>query len=347
MKLKHSFKSQLFSGMLFCSLGVLAWVLLSNYRGVDDRIVAVTSSAWACLFMMVVFVLLGFLTLRVSSWLTMRYLLDTKHRWKVTMAYVLVASCYLLIDYGFLVTAKLLADAAHPFTFPHGGMRILIVVWFVEMGILGLLLTNRAMAQVYRAKQRMAYIEEENAAARYTALQSQLNPHFLFNSLNTLVAEIEYAPQQAVQFTRCLADVYRYVLQVQQKRLITLYEELNFARSYLYLHQVRLGDCVTCNVAVSDEERDYSLPPLTLQLLLENVFKHNIVSATHPVVIDISVHGDRLSVSNTLCLKRTESSEGVGLANLSNRCSMMMGKAIQVDVDARLFTVNVPLYIYE
>lgn len=147
MKPRHSFKSQLFPGLLFGSLGILAWVLLSNYRGVDERIVDVTSSLWACLFMMTVFILLGFLTLRVSSWLTMRYLLDTKNRWKISMAYVAVASCYLLIDYGFLVAAKLLADAAHPFTFPHGGLRILIVVWFVEMGILGLLLTNRAMAQ--------------------------------------------------------------------------------------------------------------------------------------------------------------------------------------------------------
>lgn len=346
MKTRHSFKSQLFPGLLFGSLGILAWVLLSNYVEANERIVAVASSLWACLFMMTVFVIWGFLTLQVSSWLTMRYLLNTKSRWKVGIAYVAVAFCYLLIDYGFLVAAKLLADASHPFTFPHGGMRILIVVWLVEMGILGLLLTNRAMAQVYRAKQRMTAIEEENAAARYTALQSQLNPHFLFNSLNTLVAEIEYAPQQAVRFTRCLADVYRYVLQVQQKRLVTLGEELNFARSYLYLHQVRLGNCVTCQVNVTDEERDYSLPPLTLQLLLENVFKHNFVSASHPMTIKICIHDDRLSVSNSICLRQAENSERVGLVNLSNRCRMMMGKAIQVNSDTRLFTVNVPL-LYE
>lgn len=341
-----NFKNKLFPALLFCSLGVLAWLLLSNDREADGRIVAVVGSLWACLFMVVVFVLLGFLTLKVSSWLTAQYLLNTSRRWKIGMAYVAVASCYLLIDYGFLVSAKLLSDAPQPFCFPHGGIRILIIVWVIEMGILGLLLANRAMAQVYQARQRMICIEEENTTARYTALQSQLNPHFLFNSLNTLIAEIEYNPQQATQFTRSLADVYRYVLQVQQKKLVTIGEELRFAESYLYLHQVRLGNCVTYIASVTNEEREYLLPPLTLQLLLENVFKHNFVSATHPMEIRLSVQEEWLSVSNSLCLKQSAESEGVGLANLSNRCRMMMGRAVQTVSDTRLFTVKVPL-LYE
>lgn len=341
-------RSRLAIGLLFSSLGVMAWLLLSSYEGANERIVAVAGSLWACLFMVVLFVLLGFFSLRVSSWLTMHYLLKTRKQWQIYVAYAIVAILYLCIDYVFLITAKLLADAPKPFILPYGGRRMLLLVWLVEMAILGLLLANRAMLQVFQSRQRMARIEEENVVARYTALQSQLNPHFLFNSLNTLVAEIEYdSKQRAVQFTRCLADIYRYVLQVQQKRLVTLDDELNFARPYLYLHQVRLGDCVTFNVSLTDDQYDYSLPPLTLQLLLENVFKHNFVSASHPMTITLTVENDEwLVVSNNYQPKQSSDSEGVGLSNLSNRCRMIMGKAIQVESDSALFTVKIPL-LYE
>lgn len=341
-----SLRSNIFSGLLFCFLGIAAWMLLSNYRGANERITAVAESPWACLFMVIVFVMLGFMSLRVSSWLTMHYMLKTSSRWKISLAYAAVAAIYLLIDYGFLVSAKLLSDTPQPLSLPYTGKRLLLMVWLVEMGILGLLLANRAMAQVFRAQQHMAQIEEDNATARYTALQSQLNPHFLFNSLNTLLAEIEDNPQQAASFTRCMADVYRYVLQVQQKKLVTVGDELDFAQSYLYLHRVRLGNCVECRTDITEEQRYYNLPPLTLQLLLENVFKHNFVSASHPMNIHISISNGWLVISNSLQPKQPVHSEGVGLDNLTSRCRMTTGKDIIVDADNKSFTVKIPL-LYE
>ena len=96
---------------------------------------------------------------------------------------------YLLVDYGFLVVGKALVGARHPFAFSGGGVRILLVVWLVEVAVLGLLLSNRMMAQTLRLSQRAAELQAENNAARYAALQSQLNPHFLFNNLNALIAD--------------------------------------------------------------------------------------------------------------------------------------------------------------
>ena len=110
---------------------------------------------------------------------------------------------------------------------------MLITIWLVELVVLGLLLANRSTQKALRLQQRAAVLQAENDTARYTALQSQLNPHFLFNSLNTLIAEIEYNPQNAVHFTKHLSSVYRYVLQSQDKTLVTLGEELEFIRSYL------------------------------------------------------------------------------------------------------------------
>ncbi len=250
---------------------------------------------------------------------------------------------FLVVDYGFLVTGKLLAGTQHPFTFPNGGMRMLVVVWLVELAVLGLLLTNRAMAQTLRLRQRAAELQRENNTARYIALQQQLNPHFLFNSLNTLIAEIEYDPAQAVVFTRRLSEVYRYVLRVQRLPLVPLDEELRFADAYLYLHRVRLGDCLGCRMEIPDGMRECSLPPLTLQLLIENVIKHNAITSSHPLEIEIAVRDGWLTVSNPIRAKRGVESGGVGLQNLSNRCRMMLGREIEVLRTENWFTVKIPL----
>lgn len=336
----------LFPGTLFSALGILVWLLLANYMEMNENIMETLRSPWVGLFMTVLFNLVGFLTVRISTWLNTQYILNAPKRWKVIFIYTVVMVMFLPINYGSLVVAKLLSGTPQPFVFPNGGIRILIVVWFVEMIVLGLLLANRAMAQMFRFQQRVTRMQEESMAARYAALQNQLNPHFLFNSFNTLVAEIDYNPQRAALFTRRLSDVYRYVLQVQKHKLVTLGEELTFASAYLYLHEVRLGDCIHCDMDISKEQREYRLPPLTLQLLLENAIKHNSISPTRPMRITFTITDEWLVVSNTLCPRTGTESTGVGLANLSNRCRMTLGYDIQVVRTENCFTVKIPL-LYE
>ena len=200
--------------------------------------------------------------------------------------------------------------------------------------------------ECHRLQQKAAQLQKENNAARYTALQNQLNPHFLFNSLNTLIAEIEYNPSNAVRFTRNLSDVYRYVLQSQDKTLITLGEELEFIQSYLFLHEVRLGNCITCNITIPTEAMEYQLPPLTLQLLVENVIKHNSINSNKPMDITIQIVDHFLVVSNPIHAKKSDTTSGVGLQNLSNRCKLMIGTDIIIYNENQIFTVKVPL-IYE
>lgn len=331
-------------GVLFTALGLLSWLMLSTYTDVKEGIREVIGSPWAAIFMTLLFNAFGFFTLRIATWLNDRYILNGKKRWKLVLMYIPVMMSYFLLNYGSLVMAKWLAGREDPLAFRESGVRLLIILWCVEMVILGLVLVNRAMAQVFQYRQTMAGMQEENISARYAALVSQLNPHFLFNSFNTLVSEIEYDPAEAVLFTRRLSDVYRYVLQVQSRKLVTLGEELSFLSAYLFLHQVRLGDSIRSSVEISEEQRGYRLPTLSLQLLIENAIKHNSISAAHPMDISLRIEEQMLVVSNTLRPKSDTDSTGTGLSNLSNRCKMITGRDISVVRGDNLFTVKVPLF---
>ena len=202
---------------LFSGLGVFSFFLLANYAELSDRVSDALYSVGMFLFFILAFNLLGYSTIRLTTWVDNQYSVNIHRRWKLIFIYTMVMLMFFLLNYGLLVTAKFLVGASHPFVFPNGGWRILILVWLVELVILGLLLANRSMQHTLKLQKQAAALQEENNIARYTALQNQLNPHFLFNSLNTLISEIRYNPKNAELFTQHLSDVYRYTLQCQNQ----------------------------------------------------------------------------------------------------------------------------------
>lgn len=328
---------------LFTGLGIFSYLLLVNYTDLQETVAEALNSVGAFVFFIIAFNVVGYVTVKLSSWLNNQYAVNIRKRWKILAGYVAVMLMFLLLNYGLLVAAKLMVGGHSPFTFTGGGFRILIVVWLVELVILGLLLANKSMQNTLKLQIHASELQEENNKARYTALQNQLNPHFLFNSLNTLIAEIEYDPKNAIGFTKNLSRVYRYVLQCQEKPLVTLGEELEFARSYMFLHAVRLGNCIQWNMDIPDDTHECMLPPLTLQLLIENVIKHNTIIVGKPMVIEIGVKDEYLIVSNPVNPKRNNESSGVGLLNLSNRCKLILGKDICIINENQFFIVKVPL----
>ena len=334
------------SCILFSGLGVFSYLLLVNYTNLPQRAPDTFYSVGACLFFIVAFNLVGYATIRLSTWINNQYTLNFKKKWKVIIVYIVVMLSLLLLNYGLLVTAKLLAGASYPFTFPNGGIRILISVWLVELVILGLVLANKSIQNTLELQQKTAYLQQENNKARYQALQNQLNPHFLFNSLNTLIAEIEYNPANAVNFTKNLSNVYRYVLQCQDRQLVTLVQEMEFSKAYLFLHEVRLGNCIRWQNDIAADFEEYQLPPLTLQMLIENIIKHNSITLSKPITITTKIEAGYLVVSNSICRKKNEKSSGIGLKNLSNRCKLITGKEIVVLRKEDIFTVKIPM-IYE
>jgi LytS/YehU family sensor histidine kinase len=186
-------------------------------------------------------------------------------------------------------------------------------------------------------------LKREKLMSDYTALQNQLNPHFLFNNLSVLISEIRYDRDRAEEFARKMADIYRYVLQSKDKTLVPVKEELRFIENYVFLHNIRLGMAVRLEVDLSDSIKEEMIPPLTLQLLVENALKHNRASEKEPLHIRISSENGNLVVSNNLQLKKTTFSTGTGLANLNERYKLLFGKEVTVEKAEDEFRVLLPM----
>ena len=186
-------------------------------------------------------------------------------------------------------------------------------------------------------------LKKEGAVARYEALKNQVNPHFLFNSLNALTNLVYEDQDKAVKFIKQLSEVYRYVLDTREKETVTLQEELRFIKSYLYLQEIRFGN--NLNVKLDLDGASGNVAPLALQLLLENAIKHNIVSQEDPLSVEMTVHDGFIWVENKLQKKRSpgEDSPGMGLYNIRSRYKFLSDKEVIVNEAEGKFSVGLPL----
>jgi sensor histidine kinase YesM len=192
---------------------------------------------------------------------------------------------------------------------------------------------------------RNAQLERLKAQAELQALKGQIDPHFMFNSLNTLTWLIEEAPPKAKVFNEHLADVYRYILQNRSRELVLLAEEVEFLHDYFALLRIRYGEAVRLRLKVSPEQFDqYTVLPISLQVLAENVVKHNEFSAREPLEIEITMEGPKMVVRNRVARKAVAGvSSGVGLANLAERCKVAMAMPLEVVETAGEFAVYLPI----
>ena len=218
-------------------------------------------------------------------------------------------------------------------------VRDLFVALFV-------LLTSQLM-YLWRKQQQTALenrtLIAENMRTRYEALKNQVDPHFLFNSLNTLNTLIKIDTDKAQQYVQQLSFVFRYTL--QNKEVISLEEELKFTQAYCHLMQIRYGDSLRFEYQIDPRFNNYSIIPLSLQTLVENAIKHNVVSAKQPLTISLVTNDNgTVSVSNPIQLKKVlESGEGVGLANLSERYRLMWQQGIVITQNDGVFCVEIVL----
>ncbi|MGB1042567.1 MAG: 2TM domain-containing protein [Tenacibaculum sp.] len=187
-------------------------------------------------------------------------------------------------------------------------------------------------------------IVAKTETAKFETLKSQLDPHFLFNSLNVLTSLIGENPNQAERFTTKLSKVYRYVLEQRNKELIPLEEELQFARTYMELLQMRFEDAVKFTIPTQVSNSDLKIVPLSLQLLLENAVKHNVVSSTKPLEIIIFEKDGFLQIQNTINPKEAiGKSTKVGLRNIADRYGLITDKNVEITNNNKTFTVRLPL----
>lgn len=196
-----------------------------------------------------------------------------------------------------------------------------------------------------RSLRKLAQLQKERMIFEYENLKSQVNPHFLFNSLNTLTELIEDDTKGAQKYTRQLSDLYRNMLSHKDKDLITLSEEWDIMENYLYVQKSRFGNALQMVVEIPDKiKKTKRVVPMALQLLLENAMKHNIVSQSKPLTIKFSVKEDVLVISNTYQPKMSkEKGAGLGLINIRKRYSLHTKREVSWHQTDKEFIVEIPL----
>ncbi|MEM6721772.1 MAG: 2TM domain-containing protein [Bacteroidota bacterium] len=200
----------------------------------------------------------------------------------------------------------------------------------------------------YRELQKNKVKEQKiiagTASAQFDALKNQLDPHFLFNSLNVLSSLIDENPRQAQKFTSGLSKVYRYVLEQKNKELVTVDEELKFAKTYMSLLKMRFEDSIVFEATETASNPDSKVVPLSLQLLLENAVKHNMVTPSKPLHIKIYEDRGNLIIENNLQEKQiVKKSSGVGLNNIRQRYDLLTQRQVYINKTTSDFQVAIPM----
>jgi sensor histidine kinase YesM len=210
--------------------------------------------------------------------------------------------------------------------------------------ILSMLITNSILFFVNWKKSVVLQeqLKREQLDLQYETLKSQVNPHFLFNSLNSVTSLIKKDPDKAILFVKKLSDVYRYVLEQKDNEIVTIESELKFLDSYIFLQKIRFGENLAINVNVTDKSRN--IIPLSLQMLMENVIKHNVISKEFPLTIEIfTKDGNYLVMKNNLKKKPALNTGNIGIENIRSRFEFFTDKPLLINESKTHFTVEIPI----
>jgi hypothetical protein len=262
-------------------------------------------------------------------------------RFSIFLAGCLLASMilFIMLQYvGFLINGEDLSGVASDFI--HSGFKI----WF-KSTIRGLSVGAIIFIVLLwqSSLKREQQLREEKLIFQNETLKNQVNPHFLFNSLNTLTSLVATQPGVAEDFIHRLSSIYRYILENSQKNRVPLNVELTFIRDYFFLHQIRDDGKIQLDINV-DENVKYEILPVSLQILVENCIKHNKATRESPLIISIFIENKHIVVRNNLqkMAVRLKSTE-IGLKNLAQRVSLSTGKVLIIEETNNEFTVKIPL----
>ncbi len=201
-----------------------------------------------------------------------------------------------------------------------------------------------SLMEIEKNKNEILRLERANIEAELEVLKNQVNPHFLFNTFNTLTSLIETKSKNASKFVQSLSRMYRYVLQSRMNELVSLEEEMEFVRSYLYILSKRFGDNLKIELNIPDTLLPRLLPPLSLQILIENAVKHNVISSKYPLTLRIEGSEKGLCVKNTLQKKEPSApSTGIGLDNIKKRYQFFTDFPVLIEKNNKHYSATLPL----
>ncbi|WP_439559601.1 sensor histidine kinase [Dyadobacter sp.] len=217
-----------------------------------------------------------------------------------------------------------------------------ILLLLAILGYRNFLLTTQANHEIGLENEQL---KREQLKAQLEALRNQLNPHFLFNALNILNISIATNPDLAQRIVLDLSDILRYNLKVQNQGLVLLTDELAAARAYLDLHKARFGDKMAFDFIDTETGKEWYVVPLSLQILIENAIKHNVITSTQVLFIEIRLNEPekQVIVMNTINKKANSGGTGIGLQNLDKRYKIQTGQKPSLIEDEQQFTVKIPL----
>ena len=267
-----------------------------------------------------------------------------KNPLKHLISEVLFISIYNLLAVGIIFIIGfyyLTADAATKYSFIEiytSAVIVSLVITFIHEGVYLYL-------EWMKSNKRSQELEKESLLSQFETLKNQVNPHFLFNSFNTLITLIEEDKEAAVEYVQKLSDFFRTILQLRDKSIISIQEEFELIKTYSFLQMKRYGNNLVLNNNVSPEYMKKFIAPLMLQMLVENAIKHNVIATGRPLNIEVSTTENGYIMVKNNIQKRTEEepSAGLGLQNIKNRYKFLSDKEVEIIVSANYFSVAIPM----
>jgi hypothetical protein len=262
------------------------------------------------------------------------------NRWKYSD--VLFVSIYLL------VLPLILLLLAYP-TFFIDDKQDIWVVWVATLIFASIVVAIEVFWFMLKKRQQLENLNERllrnEEMTKYQALMNQLNPHFLFNSLNVLAYLVHENPHTSERFIEELSKIYRYILQLNETYLVPLKKEIAFIDSYIFLQKIRYQDNLFFHIHIEESFYDKLLPPLTLEVLVENAIKHNVIDAKQPLHISLSIENDYLLIKNNIQARNEEEvdSTQVGLNNLLEKYQILESEAPEFITENGYFIAKIPL----
>ncbi|HEX8562913.1 MAG TPA: 2TM domain-containing protein [Flavobacterium sp.] len=327
-------------------LGFLIFVVLVLIRKASgDEIAADEKLTLTFIFTMLYSVSLYFANAVVFIYMDRRYKNDRFTKRRLLVGFVSSFAITLFIIFLLRIVEEVLINRKSWETFiteekPVNYTVSVLIFFFVSLSVHAF--------HFYKAYQENKVQEQKiiagTASAKFESLKNQIDPHFLFNSLNVLSSLIEENPDNAQRFTTSLSKIYRYVLEQKDKELVSVEEELSFAKTYMNLLKMRFENSLFYELPEHAPDPEWKVVPLSLQLLLENTVKHNIVSEQKPLHIRIFIDGDYLAIQNDFRKKEVlQDRQGVGLQNIVNRYAIITNKKVSIRQDEKTFTVRIPI----
>jgi len=320
-------------------------MLIPNLTGLISNRLYTWSELIACY--------LFFITVAFLVWegnVRLMYFIRARYPWsKKTYHKIIISLFFANIVYSGLMATVLLnlwhycSHETRPGNEPvvNTVLIIIIAACFIT-NIYEILFLNREKEVT---ESRVEQLNVAKAQAELEALKNQIDPHFIFNSLNTLSFLITRDPKNARLYNDTLARVYRYILSNKERDLVLLREETEFISNYFYLLKIRFADAISMTIEITDlSAENFLIPPISLQALVENAIKHNEFSEKKPLAINVSIHSDYVIVKNVLNRRDTlQPGSKIGLSNLDNRYKLLTKRNIIVENNFESFTVKLPI----